>query len=246
MEHERTLVEENDGASTKGSESSMSPVNPNAPAPLVKKIIVSPDSKPAHVKVPHHFDFGVLAPTAEVALMNKAPLVYFVQFLLPDEAEEIIKAIDEAAAADRTGESHAALVLKKDLFPKILERAAGVFSVPLSHAENVIGAKVDVATKVPANEPDNTDKEHGGQRLSTILVYLNDTKVEDGGLTDFPVLDLQAKPIKSAAIVYYNLNPDGTTTDSLKERIERPITAAGVTKYIIAFRFREFPIPTSA
>jgi len=242
MENERTLVDTNDSGYAQ-------PASPSEP--VVKKIIVSPDSKPCHVKVPHHFDFGVLARDAgvlgrdaEVAMLNKAPLIYFVQFLLPDEIEEIIKAIDDAAAADRTGASHTSLVLKKELFPKILERAAGVFSLPLSHAEDLIGGKYDVASQIRANEPETSDREHGGQRLATIHAYLNDTTVEDGGLTDFPVLDIQVKPIKSAALTYYNLSPDGTRTASL-ERIERPVTAAGVTKYTVTFSFREFPLSTT-
>jgi len=81
----------------------------------VKKLIVSPDSKPCHVKVPHHFDFGVLAPKAEVALMSKAPLMYFFEFLLPDEADELIKAIDEVAAAERNGANGSVLLKKRSI-----------------------------------------------------------------------------------------------------------------------------------
>lgn len=44
-------------------------------------------------------------------------------------------------------------------------------------------------------------------RLATILIYLN--RVDAGGATVFPRLNLTVKPMKNSAIIWYNLNRDG-------------------------------------
>jgi prolyl 4-hydroxylase len=42
------------------------------------------------------------------------------------------------------------------------------------------------------------------QRYATLIMYLND--VEDGGNTSFPLLDIQVKPVKGDAILFWNVD----------------------------------------
>lgn len=47
-----------------------------------------------------------------------------------------------------------------------------------------------------------------GQRTYTFFIYLND--VEEGGYTDFPKLKIAGKPQRGNALIWNNLNPDGS------------------------------------
>jgi len=47
----------------------------------------------------------------------------------------------------------------------------------------------------------------GGQRLATVLMYLND--VEAGGETIFPEVGLRVFPKKRRALLFYNVTPEG-------------------------------------
>lgn len=49
--------------------------------------------------------------------------------------------------------------------------------------------------------------ENGGQRMATLIMYLNST--EDGGETVFPEVGLKIIPKKGNAILFYNCQPDG-------------------------------------
>ena len=49
--------------------------------------------------------------------------------------------------------------------------------------------------------------EHGGQRLASIVMYLND--VADGGGTSFPAVGLQTQPSKGSAVFFCNTDPFG-------------------------------------
>ena len=48
---------------------------------------------------------------------------------------------------------------------------------------------------------------NGGQRVVTVLVYLND--VREGGATKFPTLNLEVKPRKGMALVFFPATTDG-------------------------------------
>jgi hypothetical protein len=48
---------------------------------------------------------------------------------------------------------------------------------------------------------------NGGQRVMTVLVYLND--VQQGGATAFPALNLQVQPRRGMALVFFPATVDG-------------------------------------
>jgi len=52
------------------------------------------------------------------------------------------------------------------------------------------------------------DRPHAGNRVRTICVYLN--AVEAGGATEFPVPGLRIDPVPGRAVVFDNLNADGS------------------------------------
>ena len=51
---------------------------------------------------------------------------------------------------------------------------------------------------------------NGGQRLATVLVYLNDVSARDGGETEFRELGLKIRPQRGTALVFFPAMADGT------------------------------------
>ena len=58
----------------------------------------------------------------------------------------------------------------------------------------------------------NSVLDGGGQRLYSILIYLND--VEEGGETEYPQLDLKVKPELGTMLIHKNVEDDGTPIES--------------------------------
>lgn len=66
----------------------------------------------------------------------------------------------------------------------------------------------------PVSYGNRVHLERGGQRLMTVLVYLND--VELGGDTSFPELGIKAIPKKGRALCWWNCMLDGTIDPNTK------------------------------
>ena len=62
----------------------------------------------------------------------------------------------------------------------------------------------------------------GGQRLATILIYLNE--VEGGGETRFPDIELSIAPKMGSALLFFNCLPDGAV-DPRSRHAGAPVTA---------------------
>ena len=76
----------------------------------------------------------------------------------------------------------------------------------------------------------------GGQRTWTAMIYLNE--VEEGGATWFPQAGVRAVPRKGMALIWNNMNPDGSpNTATLHEGM--PVVEG--VKYIVTKWFRESP-----
>lgn len=58
-----------------------------------------------------------------------------------------------------------------------------------------------------SNEDGRRFAANGGQRVATVLVYLND--VPYGGATSFPALNLQVQPRRGMALVFFPATVDG-------------------------------------
>jgi len=75
--------------------------------------------------------------------------------------------------------------------------------------------------------------ENGGQRLATVLVYLNDCP--NGGCTEFTRLDLRVHPRQGTALVFFPADINGT----LDERALHAGCPAITTKYVCQIWVRE-------
>lgn len=97
-----------------------------------------------------------------------------------------------------------------EAFTRIGERIAGLVGMPLSHAESfqVIryapGAEYRAHFDAfdPRTETGKRNWRIGGQRLITVLGYLNDVK--KGGATRFNKLDISVEPEAGKLLVFHN------------------------------------------
>ena len=77
-----------------------------------------------------------------------------------------------------------------------------------------------------SNEDGRRFAQNGGQRVVTVLVYLNDCS--QGGQTDFPAMNLQVSPRKGMAVVFFPSTVDGY----LDKRALHAALPAVNTKYV--------------
>ena len=98
---------------------------------------------------------------------------------------------------------------------------------------------VDYIPETPANARHLAER---GQRIRTVLVYLNEDF--EGGATEFPRLDLKFKPAKGSALVFDSVTADGSV-DPMTLHTGAPPTSG--EKWIISKWFRTRALrPTSA
>ena len=90
----------------------------------------------------------------------------------------------------------------------LLHRGSMLVGLPYNHVEAVYVTRYQPGQKFDAH----TDFYPGynGDRLYTILIYLNDLSADQGGETIFEDLHLSVQPKLGRAIVWANKNPDGS------------------------------------
>ena len=121
---------------------------------------------------------------------------------------------------DRTSET---AELKRDetkFIAKIDARLAALTNWPVENGEPLQLQKYGVGNQYRTHydwfDPNEaTGIKHmqtGGQRLATVILYLND--VEAGGSTSFPKIDVEVHPKKGNALFFLNTNPFGAPNHS--------------------------------
>ena len=99
-------------------------------------------------------------------------------------------------------------------FAEIDRRICAILGIDSSYSEITQGQHYEVGEEFKAHTDyfEDTDIEKHtskqGQRTFTFMVYLND--VESGGETEFILLKKKIKPKKGTAIIWNNLNKDGS------------------------------------
>ncbi|MBT8422962.1 MAG: 2OG-Fe(II) oxygenase [Gammaproteobacteria bacterium] len=118
----------------------------------------------------------------------------------------------------------------------LLHRAGMLFGLPAANVETVF------VTRYGENEYYKPHQDFypgfDGDRLYTVLIYLNDLEEHQGGSTVFEKLNIGVRPKLGRAVVWTNTNPDGshheeTTHEAL------PVTNGG-EKWAIQLWFRAY------
>jgi len=100
---------------------------------------------------------------------------------------------------------------------KVDEKIAKALGIQLSYSESIQAQRYEVGQQFkqhtdyfePGTSEYDTYAKNLGNRTWTFMVYLND--VAKGGGTRFFAIDHTIQPRKGMAVVWNNLNPDGTT-----------------------------------
>ncbi len=183
----------------------------------------------------------------------KAQLYTWRNFLSPEDCEAVIALIDQDlrqsttvdAFADpnvRTSRSSDIGTRGLPLIHRIDDLMSEAIGIHWSYSDQSQAQRYDVDQEYKAHHdyftPGTRDHkvhcQHRGQRTWTFMIYLND--VEEGGATRFRKLDRSIRPERGKAVIWNNLNPDGsvnpyTLHHGMKVR-------AGV-KYVITKWYRE-------
>jgi hypothetical protein len=126
-----------------------------------------------------------------------------------------LKGAGGAHAEYRTNSAAGFSLIESDFILQMVNaRAADAVGVPLSNQEptNVLHYKpgqeykahFDFVTASPTNE---IELRNAGQRVATVLIYLNDDY--QGGETEFPTIKWKFKGKTGDALVFWNVTPDG-------------------------------------
>jgi prolyl 4-hydroxylase len=194
-------------------------------------------------------------PTVYRVPVERAEIFAVAAFLSSDECSHLIAAIDEVArpsdvyhSVEQTQfrTSYSGDLDARDSFVRMIERRLGdLTGLDLAWGETIQGQRYHPGQEFRAHYDWfdieaaywHDERDVGGQRSWTGMVYLND--VEEGGVTEFPLLDIRIEPQAGALILWNNALPDGRPNpDVLHAAL--PVTRG--VKYIITkwFRAREW------
>lgn len=163
---------------------------------------------------------------AAVALpAEQAELWAVGDFFSPAESASLMQMIDVVAQPSRMYSeelgpafrtSHSGVLNPRDsLVRRLQRRIDAVLGFERTHGEMLQGQRYLRGQEFkphtdwfPQDSPGwEAEKENGGQRAFTAMVYLND--VTDGGETDFPLLDLAVTPRRGVLLVWNNADRNG-------------------------------------
>lgn len=116
---------------------------------------------------------------------------------------------------DRTSKGAMMQRGETELVSRLEARLAALTGWPVENGEGLQVLRYEAGHEYRAHfdwfDPDQSGPAkhlaHGGQRMASIVMYLND--VEQGGGTAFPAVGLQTQPGKGCAVFFANVDPFG-------------------------------------
>jgi prolyl 4-hydroxylase len=120
----------------------------------------------------------------------------------------------------------------------IIARGAMLAGVPWDHAEQIYVSRYGDGDFYHGHY-DFADSFLTDHRLCTMLIYLNDLNENEGGATYFKDLNIAVQPKMGRAIVWTNMNPDGSKhLETLHAAL--PPRGADTEKWVIQLWFRPY------
>lgn len=185
--------------------------------------------------------------------VSKAQLYVWPGFLVPEVCDELIRLTDErlrqstttdpfADSRIRTSRTSDIGTLGHNLVMELDELIAEAMGIHWSYADVTQTQRYDPDQEYKAHYDYFTpgSAEHGvycqftGQRTWTFMIYLND--VEEGGGTRFRRLEKTIMPEKGKAVIWNNLNRDGSVNPYT---LHHGMKVRRGKKYVITKWFRE-------
>ena len=160
-------------------------------------------------------------------LDSKLAEVYFVSnFLNDEECSQAIRVIksklrpstitnkDDPDKNFRTSRSCDLGIMNENIIVDIDRKICNTIGIDASYSEAMQGQHYEIGQEFKAHtdyfegEADEEYLGDQGQRTYTFMVYLND--VDSGGETEFKILEKKINPQKGMAVIWNNLNKDGS------------------------------------
>ena len=177
-------------------------------------------------------------------------------FLNKDECKVLIELIDKDAVRSATASenprefsrveenrtSYTSFLQENrhSLIIQINDKMSEVLNIPKTKTEVLQGQRYEVGQEFKDHfdwfeKNVKTYVEKRGNRSHTFMVYLNDDL--EGGETEFKTLNIKFKPKTGMAVIWKNLNQDGTG-NRLALHAGRPVLSG--KKYILTKWFRQY------
>jgi prolyl 4-hydroxylase len=204
--------------------------------------------------------FGVRVPVFPLPLLpngfkicwaGKTGVAIVENFCTQDEAEYLISragkrlvdsriTVNNQQIKDPYRKSQTAIVFdpynKDPAVLRVVTRGAMLLGIPADHVESVYVTRYQAGEyyKVHHDAYEGFD----GDRLYTVLIYLNDLTEEQGGGTVFEKMNIGVRPKCGRAVIWTNRNPDGSVhPEAMHEAM--PV-AEGSVKWVIQLWFRGY------
>jgi prolyl 4-hydroxylase len=180
-------------------------------------------------------------------MLHANPPVFCVEnFLTPYECDFLINAasdcftpapvVGKGAGEVSSSRTSSTCYLAREDLPDYLRKVSLLTGKPVEHCElPQVGRYLPTQQYLQhfdafdlSNEDGRRFAANGGQRTVTVLVYLND--VSEGGQTAFPALNLEIKPKRGMAVVFFPATVDGLL-DKMALHAALP-AAEGHVKYV--------------
>lgn len=192
-------------------------------------------------------------PDIQKVPVTKAQLYVWRSFLVPEVCDAVVDLIDQRlrdsttadAFADpkvRTSRTSDLGQLGHDLIMQLDELMAEAVGIHWSYSDITQGQRYDVDQEykahydyfIPGSHEYQVYCQFLAQRTWTFMIYLND--VEEGGGTRFRRLEKTITPEKGKAVIWNNLNSDGSVNPYT---IHHGMKVRKGSKYVITKWFRE-------
>ena len=118
----------------------------------------------------------------------------------------------------------------------ILYRAGMLLGLPFTNIETVFVTRYLEGEYYKAHE--DFYEGFDGDRLYTVLIYLNDMEPDQGGGTVFERLNIGVKPKLGRAVIWTNTNPDGSNHPETRHEA-LPVENGG-EKWVVQLWFRKY------
>lgn len=190
-------------------------------------------------------------PTVWHAPIENAEIAIVSDFLSPDECERVMAMVDQVAEPSAVYEvqhdasarsSYSGDVDRYDPFVMMIERRIDdLLGLPSNYGETMQGQRYTVGQQFKAHydwfathaKYWKGERDKGGQRSWTAMIYLND--VEEGGQTVFERAGLNASPKQGMLLMWNNANVDGTPNHNV---LHAALPVVRGVKYVITKWYR--------
>ena len=173
--------------------------------------------------------------TVRVVMRLERPLVVLLEDVFsPEECDAVIElasaglersaVVDPDSGADLVHEARSSegafLTQKHPLLERLDKRISELCNHRVEHGESLHALRYKVGAQYkphhdffdPNSKGSKNILKRGGQRLATLIVYLND--VDEGGDTIFPHAGLSVVPKRGSAVYFEYMNDDGQLDDA--------------------------------